>query len=50
MTQDKDYDIDNFKNYFTTLNKDELVEVALNLSKDCARLRRELDAEMGVVR
>jgi hypothetical protein len=38
------------KEYFEGLTKDELVLIAYELSKDCERLRRELDDLNGVIR
>ena len=40
----------NFREMFTEMPHEELVEVALRLSADAARLRRELDEANGVIR
>lgn len=38
------------RDYFNSLSKEELVEICFHLSRDAARLRRELDHALGVVR
>lgn len=38
------------KAYFASIPQEHLAEIAFRLSKDCERLRRELDDRDGVIR
>lgn len=45
-----DYNLNSMEEYFKTLSKEELMEIALNLYVDAERLRMELDEAQGVIR
>lgn len=47
---DKDEQAKEFETYLRGLDREALEECAIMLSRDCTRLRRELDDRDGVIR